>query len=65
MSDFQPLGSLDAVREYQRLIAAQAAAIRSKDPDAIEQAAHEMTLFLRYSGQGRLAEYFASRRTDA
>lgn len=49
----------DFIREMQRLHAAQVAANATKDPEAIAQAAHDLTVFLRYSGAGRLGEYWA------
>jgi hypothetical protein len=60
------LGSLQlrAVAEYQRLIAAQTEANKSGDPDRIRDAADEFTLFMRYSGQGRLQDYFAAQQAQ-
>lgn len=53
----------DFIREMQRLHDAQRAAIQSRDVEAIEHAAHEMTVFLRLNAQGRVADWFASRST--
>lgn len=52
----------DFIREMQRLMDAQRAAIRSGDPEAIDHAAHDLTQLLRYNAAGRLPEYFASRQ---
>lgn len=57
----EPLAHSDFIREMQRLLAQQTEALRSKDVDAIDHAASEMALFLRYNHTGRLAEYFALR----
>lgn len=58
MSDFTRPTQSDFIREMQRLHDAQRAAILRRDIDAIEHAAHEMTVFLCYNAAGRLTEYF-------
>jgi hypothetical protein len=52
-------GQSDFIREMQRLFEAQREAVKSGDVDAIEHAAHEMTIFLRFNAAGRLQEWIA------
>jgi hypothetical protein len=52
---------MDNILEYQRLLNVHQEALRGKDTEAIDHAAHEMATFLRLNGQGRLAKWFASR----
>lgn len=65
MSDPTRPAQSDFIREMQRLLADQREAIRSKDAEQIAEADEAMTLFLRYSEQGRLAEYMALQRARA
>lgn len=64
MSDPVQLGQSDFVLELLRLNEAQ---ITATTPEDREHADHELAIFLRMNGAGRLQEYFASRqaRNDA
>jgi hypothetical protein len=62
MASSQPSQS-DFIREMERLHKAQAAAVEAQDQEAFDEATDALALFLRYNGDGRLAEYFTSRQT--
>ena len=58
MSQPERLGQSDFILICQRLHAAQIAA---GTPDERDAADHELTMFLRYAGEGRLQEWVTSR----
>lgn len=63
MTDFQPPAQSPFVLEMERLVNIQREAVRAKDHAAIEEAAQEVTRFLRLNALGRLSEWFASKTT--
>lgn len=65
MSEFVRPVQSDFVRELQRLIDTQRAAIRAKDVEAIDLAAHDVALFLRLHRLGRLQEWFDHKAAQA
>lgn len=59
MSDLVRPGHPDFIAEAQRLLAAIQAATSDEDRSHAE---HELTVFLRLNGAGRLQEWFDSRK---
>lgn len=62
MSDPVRPSQSDFVRELQRLNQILVAAMRSKDPEAIDAAEHDISQFLRLNSLGRAAEWFARQQ---
>ena len=54
----------DFIREMQRLMDLQRHAIQAKDEAAIEEAAHDVAMLLRFNAAGRMQEYWDRRRVE-
>lgn len=62
MSEFTPVGQVEMIAAYQKLLLARTSAVSEDDKAAAED---DLAHYLRMLAAGRIQEWFASRRICA